>query len=463
MPRKQRALESTAEADSQKQAWERRIGERRYAESRLANLARWFYIEGCSQREIVSEKLPRQRELEGGETRDLITDASSITRLLKEARDLGVVSFDVDESFARVGREDPGLSRTFRDTFDLSNAIVIDVDVRGDGDHLLDDYLHTVLANAAGQSLIGSIRSGQRIAVSGGRAVYQAARKISRHPPARKGVSIVPLSGRMWAHEWTNKTGATITRPCDPDDVAFVLWLSFEQEPGTSFDQIALPLFAESSTAAKSLMEQTSFRPNGEWATAPPDLGIVGVGAISPDSGHRLADLYRGNLPANLKRYLDKIGTVVMEVVDGAGKNELYCGDVGNRIFPCLPYPQELNPEKHGKALAEVAVKIAAINDRMVVVNWSHLCQIKSLLAISGGGFKRHQLFTILLANILAPEGQKPCPIVTDIVLDSDTALDLLGKVRMLQSPEYRNVRTWYSAALDTVFPGRSCRVSLAD
>src|ERR1051326_3474383 len=87
---------------------EQKILEERNKTERLAEVARSYYIHGLPQKGIAH--------------RFGYGNASTVTRLLHEARERGVVTFDVDEAFAIAGRDEQGLSRVLRDSFNLNDA-----------------------------------------------------------------------------------------------------------------------------------------------------------------------------------------------------------------------------------------------------------------------------------------------------------------------------------------------------
>jgi len=408
----------------------------------LAHVARLFYVDQNSQTEIA---------------RIIKKHPSIVARLLKEAREQGVVAFDVDPAFGLTGRHDMTLSRRLRDSFALEEAIVVRVNIDGanvENAREIDDDLHLALANQTGQKMTDRITHADHVAVGSGRAVCQTVRVIRRRPPLRKDVLITPLCGRIWSHFW-QAHGPTITRPLDADDAAFLLALAFENEPGTRFSQVAYPLFAANAEEATTIMkDHCPFLPNGSWRLEkPPRLALVGVGVINPKSGHRISDVYREDSQAvEIAAYLNKAAGDLKEVIKYVEDNEIpYFGDVTNRFFPSLHLPEGPHVEtldNHTKHYKKLIKKLECLNDRMVVVNWDQLREISSVIVIGGGSFKLNALWTLLITKFLnASKG-----FITGISTDSETARKLLDALEAYNKAG-TSVQQWYKTMAKMLFP----------
>ncbi len=308
----------------------------------------------------------------------------AVSRLLDEARESGVVAFDIDKRFGMTGTQRPRLIRQLEDEFKLEQAIVVQPDDLPTDQHLADDYLHTALANQTGKDLKSRIRASpeNHIAVGSGRAVYQTVRFIRRCQPLKRDVTITPITGRIWTHSWKT-SGLSIERPLDADDAAFVLALAFENESGMHFSQVTYPLFASSQKEARSTIEKgCPFLPGGKWGQNVPNLAVVGIGAVNPNSGHRFADLYRdGQRQAELDRYLSAAAKEIKSAIEYARKHDLpYFADISNRLFTTLPLPDELvgrDLEALSKSYDELINRIERLNEKMIVVGWNHLQAIR--------------------------------------------------------------------------------------
>lgn len=403
----------------------------------MADAARWYYKNGVSQA-TIAERLKRK-------------DASSVTRLLKEARDRGVISFDVDPDFGHMGSVEHAKGRQLRDAFELDHALVVQVDRCDDDAKLHDDYLHKILANRTGQILRERIQPSDHVAVGGGRAAFQTVRSIKRDPPQRKGLRITPLSGRFWPHSW-HFGGPTILRPVDADDAAFTLASAFSDEP-TTFSQVSLPLFAKSETDAQQTMDDyCPFLPHGRWRGSAPRLAIVGVGVVRPDSGHRLADLMRPGAPqlGEIEVYLKKAAKEIQEALTLSRSELPFFGDVANRLFPALPMPQAVTStvlERYDRRFEELARRLALLNRRSIVVDWLHLRSISTVCAIAGGEFKRDQLWTLLITLLLNHSSR----VITELTTDAETA-DVLTRAIHAYRNAPAKVKEWYVSMTKRLF-----------
>ncbi|MBS1791655.1 MAG: hypothetical protein JST85_28355 [Acidobacteria bacterium] len=409
----------------------------------LVKVSRRYYIEERLQKEIASELGYKKN--------------SSVTRLLKEARERGVIEFNVDGMFAIGGRKNESLSQSMRDSFDLDEAIVVAVDHQQAGTEVQDkyakdDYLHIALANYTGLELRRGVRAGDHIGVGSGRAVHQAMRVIKRRPPSRKHVRITPLSGRIWTRFWEAR-GSLIKRPLDADDAARMLALAFENEPGTVFSQIAYPLFISDHEKPSAIMNEHSwFLPDGSWRDAQvPTRAFVGVGVVDPNSGHRFADLLRSvPEPPEMAPYLKRAAGMLKDAINLVERSKLpFFGDVTNRLFPVLPLPEELDAYENAgisRSYDKIINALDRINQQMVVVKWEHLRKIPSVMAIAGGEFKVKALWTLLLTRLINPSKRT----ITELSTDSETAKRLLGALESYdRNPKIQN---WYRQMVQKLF-----------
>ena len=410
----------------------------------LAQVAEAHYVRGRPQKEIATS---------------MNKQPTKITQLLAEARELGVVSFDIDSSFGITGREDRPRSREVRDRFQLVDANVIELDMPKEGatyEH--DDLLHMALANQAGVRLRDQIAPEEHICVGGGRAVFQAVRAIRCRPPTRKNIHVTPLSGRFGAHYWEVR-GPTVLRPLDADDAAVILASAFEREPGTALTLINYPLYSSSSPrASRIISDHCPFSKKMGWRRGVPDRAVVGFGAVDPKSGHRLADLFRENPNATSgrasDRFVEDLRHVARELKVAVGfveKRELpYFGDIGNRLFPVLPLPEEIEGRDLGRCTADylkLMKTLDSVNNRTVVVGWRQLQEAPRVLAIGGGPFKLRCLWTLLLATWLKPSNR----VITELCTDSDTAQDL-NRAQSRYGRLSDDEKSWYRTIMKKLF-----------
>lgn len=407
--------------------------------TRLAEVARWYYINELSQKDIA-DRLGYK-------------DASAVTRLLKEARERGVVEFDVDGMFAIGGYEETQLARNLRDDFGLDDALVIKVNVLQSYSRAEDDYLHIALANHTGMRVKDRIEPAEHIAVGGGRAVYQTARVIKRSPPSRKNIRITPLGGKIWTRFWEVSGTFQINRPLDADDAARMLALAFEGEPGTAFSQVTYPLFANSPEDATATMEShCMFLPDGSWRGSPPGRALVGVGVIDPEGGHRFADLLRpGDQPEEIAPYLSRAAGELKTAIEFVRAKDLPpIGDVNNRLFPALPIPdRKLDSSfiQERTAMYEDLLRhLTRLNQRMISAKWDHLRRIPSVMAIAGGPFKLNALWTLLITGVLDPSNR----IIKALSTDAQSASRLIRALKAYN--EDPATKEWYQILVNRLF-----------
>jgi DNA-binding transcriptional regulator LsrR (DeoR family) len=422
----------------------------------LAKVAKLYYIDEMDQKAILANKT-FGRELRAIGLKP--NDTSAISKYLKEARELGVIAFDVDASFGVVGKKDEATSDRLSSSsgYDLDQAIVIRV---GEGiahSRAQDDSLHTALGNHAGEDIRARILAGDHLAVAGGRAVFQAVRLIRRRPTFRKRVQISPLSGRMWTHSW-EVDGPHITRPLDADDAAFSLALAFDRQEGTRFTQISHPLFASDSIQAKKYMEAfCPFLPGGRWRKIEdrertiPRCAIVGVGVVHPESRHRLMD---SRFKESTKDpYLNKVADHIENAIALVKESRLlpYFGDVANRLFPVLPLPDKIKikdlPELD-RGYDNLLATLKKLNDRMVVADWKHLQSIETVAAVAGGALKVEALWTLLLRTKLGDRNER---IVSELTTDVQTAMSLVDALDSYEFADSR-MKEWYLKMIRKVF-----------
>jgi hypothetical protein len=389
-----------------------------------------------------------------------------VAKLIKDARQQGLIHFDIDETFAARGTEVVRDGRNLRERFDLDHALVIDIPVCGETSQFIsnhrtddqpvmraDDHLHTVLANHAGLLLKGQLLAEDHCAVAGGRAVNQAVRMIGRHPPSLRNIMVTSMGGRLWSHKWW-RSGPSSMRPLDPDDSAFILFLAFENETGTMFEQVGHRVFAPSKEQAAAVMEDNCmFQPGGKWyRNIQPNRAIVGVGAVDPDSGHRAVLNYEGSglVQDLMDRHLANVKRELEQAIATVKESGLYFGDIANRFFATLPLPHEANAltiNNYNKIYEKLIKQLNDLNERMVVVEWNHVRGIPSVTAIAGGSFKLRALWTILFAG-MQNRSQR---LIKTLVTDAVTARELMSAWDTYKSLDV-SIKRWYETLVGTLF-----------
>ncbi len=439
------------------------------------------FLDGRSRKDIAYELSPNKEKP---------YDPARVNQWLDEARERGVVAFDIDGSFAIQGTLDTSLTRDVQREFNLEETIVVDV-----GNRALDvsdaTDLHLALANRTGIRLSDVTSANATFFLAGGRTVVQIARMIKRKPPtaASNKIRIYPLSGRNWTGVWQIDSPDDLERPLDADDAAVTLASAFPQS-GTRFSQIGSPLYAETPDQARAIMhDHCAFLPDGRWNWDIPHLknfrSICGIGALRPRSGHRVMRFLEtylneygiGNLeeflqkvqvdgvgaiksklpkkPARSAAYLSRVALELIEAIGLASEKKLgYFGDVANRLYPCLPLPNEVRAENLPPRAyyQELVTKLNALNRRAIVMQWSHL-RNSSTWITAGGELKLRPLWTLAIIRYIERQNRSNFAesVMTHLTTDSVTARHLLSALTAYkQAPD--RVKHWYSDLSDVLF-----------
>ena len=204
----------------------------------LVTAARLYYEQDLSQAEIA-QRLGRSRP--------------TVSRMLAEARDRGIVHIEVRDVLERSR----GLELALADKFGLRHVRVIPSQ-EGDG---LDELGRT--AAALLQSLIVD---GMTVGVSNGRALAAAARFLKPQPTAR--INVVQIIGSTGADDLTTD-GPDIARSLA---IAYGAQCRFLHVPLVARDHAMRELLAQERTVAQTLKL-------GRAA----ELALVGVGTLEPD------------------------------------------------------------------------------------------------------------------------------------------------------------------------------------
>jgi len=406
---------------------------------------------------------------------------ATVNRLLKDARNLGVVHSVIDVDSAVTGTEDNLQADELREAFNLKDALVVDV-----GDFSNSDDVHIALANAAASQV--RIESNEHIAVAGGRAIVRLAQAIALNPPSCHDITVTPLGGRLWGGQlWAVGSAADpenhLEQPLNPDYSALILaaGLHAGYQPRIKFSQISHPLYARSAADARQVIEHNcAFLPGGgwNWGLKPPSRAFVGTGVVMPGSGHRIAE-YLEQQQDNSKRNRytsSSTGAVsdeaapyetIRHALELANATNLpFFGDVANRLFCALPVVDDTTEAKRSVAknidarkLDEytgtyglLLQKLENVNNTAVVMDWSHLqdiCAGGRAYVIAGGlRTKLNVLWTLALTGLINPERR----LVTGIVTDSDTAAALIrAKNAYEKAPQH--VHVWFKRLLSMIFP----------
>jgi DNA-binding transcriptional regulator LsrR (DeoR family) len=447
-----------------------------------------FYYRGHKSREWIAAEFSRERH------RDQPYKPANVNHWVEQAEERHVISFDIDPSFAIVGTRNQALEAKLnsRSAFGLEAPVVVDppdlVNEAGDlREDLKAEALHTALANQTGIRLSQIPSDKHRFLVAGGRTVVQVARMIKRKRDTVlwSDIRVDPLSGRNWTGTW-RVDGPDLQRPLDADDAALIL--ASACRTGASFSQIGYPLYAESIDQAHAIMrEHCAFLPDGSWnwnAKYRALRAICGIGSLHFDSGHRIMgflETYLGEhgIPKEaLKQmilnatfgdvdlpkkpdpsapYLSRVALELISAITFAIRHDLgYFGDIANRLFPCLPLPESLSPDKLPRLedFEDLLKKLDALNRRAIVMQWSHLRKASAWVT-AGGPHKLKPIWTLAITRYIERERPNSTnqddSILTHLTTDSVTATKLLDALEKFKNSETR-VQQWYRDLVEILF-----------
>jgi DNA-binding transcriptional regulator LsrR (DeoR family) len=137
--------------------------------SLIAEVCRMYYLDNLSQNEISS---------------NLRISKSAVSRLLKEGRNKGIVTFHIKDYEDRLSSLEEKLEQSFK----LKEAVVI-----SDEGIISEESIKKKVAKAAAVLLQRRIRENDTIAVSWGTTLAEVAKVLT--PPSHLNIDIVPLLG----------------------------------------------------------------------------------------------------------------------------------------------------------------------------------------------------------------------------------------------------------------------------
>ena len=383
----------------------------------------------------------------------------AVAKLLEEIQEYRLARYEIDADAAITGDRDHELSGELHKAYGLESAHAIKV-----AEDVDDDELHVALANYTAETIRPRLRSGDHLAVAGGRTIARLCSALTHAPVDVNHVVVTPLGGRLWSgHLWKSpsREAQYFEQPLNPDDCALILarGLHAGVQPEVTFSQVSHPLFAQSEAEAVAIIEEScAFLPRSgwNWGLKAPSQAFVGVGEVSTSTHHRLAEW----LESGQKLPLQSPVSQIREAIDSAKRANLPpFGDVANRVFISLPLPSTL-PENHTErsVLMDNIQKLDNIllkaNRQSVVMDWDHLRDIPSVIATAGGtqnSPKTHALWTLLAATSLFERDTK-FRLLTSLTTDSATA-HILVQERARLEKRGEATKSWYREALRILFP----------
>ncbi len=296
------------------------------------------FIEGLKQSEIAAK---------------LNLSTSKVNRLIAQGRKMGMVKIDIKSRFQRLADHEA----KFVETTSLTSAVVTPT-ISSNPDTTLQQ-----VGRAAANLLLETIRDGDVIAITGGKAVSAIVDNLTTEQTFD--VTVVPLTGGVQGKYFTD-VNHLATRMAD--------------RLGGKAMLVHAPLFAESHAQRNMLLQVGSVRAVFDLARKA-DVALVGIGSIEP-AGSSYYDL--NPVPDADRRMLIGMGVV-------------------------------------GELLAHLirddgAVANYALNTRLVAIDPSELTACGQVIGVATGEEKAQPIRATLNGNYL-----------NALVLDEETALSVLG------------------------------------
>lgn len=438
-------------------------------DSEVVRLYRWHLA--------TKERAPQSQAPDAG------LSQTTINRLAREARTLGVAAVSVDWSFAVLLKRDLALSDQLSESLGIECDVLFDAKEKKEASQQAppsaegprrgakagsqapahpassedpvskERRLILGLANYTAAGIERTWVAGDHVACGGGQTINWFARAVRRNPPRKRDLIFTPLSGRLWVEDWRMDDAADIMeRPLDADDAVHILSESCETQKGGRFSQINQPLYWSTPDEAESIMrDHCAIGPRGtwNWDLPPASRAYLGVGSLDSD-GHRLARFlarYQRRTVRDQQAYLDIAAPALIELRKVCGNLRPQVplpGDLGNRLFPVIPLPsdqQAKDLKATSAALARIKKLVDGLNARAVVMTWEHLRRTRSVRVIAGGGTKLRALWTILLAASFDAQAARArrgdrgvAPMINELTTDRDTAVELMKAIRMLDA-----------------------------
>jgi DNA-binding transcriptional regulator LsrR (DeoR family) len=211
--------------------------------SLIAEICRMNYLDNLSQNEISS---------------NLRISKSAVSRLLKEGRDKGIVTFHIKDYEDRLSSLEDKLEQSFK----LKEAVVVsDEEIRS------EESIKKKVAKAAALLLQRRIRENDTIAVSWGTTLAEVAKAL--HPSFHLNVDIVPLLG-----------GIDITgRDIHSNEIARRVSEAFKGK----YYVLNVPVFVSNLQTKEAFEKEKSIKTVIDKAKSA-DIAVVGIGSTKQSS-----------------------------------------------------------------------------------------------------------------------------------------------------------------------------------
>jgi DNA-binding transcriptional regulator LsrR (DeoR family) len=205
----------------------------------MARVLTLHYEEGRNQSQVATE---------------LGLSTAKVNRLIKQAKELGFVEVKIRTPFQTIF----DLEDRLRSTFGVQDAVIVP--------KISDDPVSEISAigRAGSTRLLQSLRDGDVIAISGGKAVYEVVKATD--PKARYDITVVPATGGVQGLYHT--------------DVNYLASELARRLGGRAY-QLHAPIFVDSLEEKRALLNVRQIREVLDRARSA-DIALVGVGGVIP-------------------------------------------------------------------------------------------------------------------------------------------------------------------------------------
>ena len=247
--------------------------------SKLIRAAELYYERNLSQREIASI---------------LDTSRSKVSRLLAEAREVGIVDITINRPIEKL----PDLSEDIRKTFNLRDAVVVAA-----GETYTDSLRN--VAQAAAELLLSIIEPNTTIGITFGQTLYHTVQAIEESPV--EGVEIVQMVGALGEGE----------SQIDGPEIA----LRMAEKLHGTYRYVHAPAVVENQEVRDVLMQLPQIQETMNRA-ANADIMLQGIGSLAEE----MSSLERAGYISSEERatYLKQgaVGHLIAKLIDSEG-NEI--------------------------------------------------------------------------------------------------------------------------------------------
>lgn len=216
----------------------------------LATVANLYYNSGLTQNQIADM---------------MYTSRSKISRMLSEARELGIVEIRINEPWDRNETYEHEIQRKFG----MQTVRVIRQRVADDEEEALKD-----ISRATAFYLDSILKPGMTVGISWGTTLYHITRRIRENNPKNIPVTVIPIMGAVM----------TGNPEKDSADLAKNLAVSY----GGKYRYIYAPVYVQSREIRNSLLQDESISSTLELARKA-DVILTSIGSAETESwGYRL-------------------------------------------------------------------------------------------------------------------------------------------------------------------------------